>query len=395
MTRIAVGSSDDVDGADAAHAALDTAIDQLAGVAPRAAVVFCGAGLDTREVLRVLASRLPGVPLVGGTTLAEMSAQTGAVEGSLVVVLFAGHSLEVGAAAFEQPMSGGEVDSDGLTLAAKQAVEQAAASLPSPPRLCLCFGFHPLGAAVLHAAVLQALGREVPVFGGGVIGRMAPDMHGEAFFGERTLSRGAAVLLISGDIQVTHAVAHGFQPVGEPHTITRALKGGLLLEVDGKPALDFYLNHFGVSGGSGAMFVHHPLLVEAADGYLLRGAFAEGPVPGSMALAGEVAEGSRMQLCEFDREGLLAATRTAVGGALAQWRGPPPAGALVFECLTRWYALGTWAPRSLDRLRESVPAGTAIAGAYMGGEFAPFVQGGQGQLHNCSVVALLIGSAEA
>ena len=395
MTRMAVGSSDDVDGADAAHAALDRAVDQLAGLAPRAAVVFCGAGLDTQAVLGVLASRLPGVPLVGGTTLAEISVQTGAAEGSLVVVLFAGHSLEAAAVAFDLPLPDGGADASGLALAGQQAVEQAAASLPSPPRLCLCFGFHPWGSSDLHSTVLQALGPEVPVFGGGVIGRMAPDMHGEAFFGERRLSPGAAVLLLSGDIQVTHAVTHGFQPVGEPHTITRALRGGALLEVDGKPALDFYLSHFGVSGGTGAMFVHHPLLVETGDGYLLRGAIAEGPVPGSMALAGEVAEGSRMQLCEFDREGLLAATRTAMDQAMAQWRGPPPAGVLVFECLTRWYALGTWAPRSLDRLRESAPAGTAIAGAYMGGEFAPFAQGQRGQLHNCSVVALLIGSAPA
>jgi hypothetical protein len=395
MTRIAVGSSDDVDGADAAHAALDMAVDQLAGLAPRAAVVFCGAGLDTREVLRVLASRLPGVPLIGGTTLAEISIHTGATEGSLVVVLFAGHSLEVAAVAFDLPSSGDGADAAGLTLAGRQAVAQAAASLPSPPRLCLCFGFQPTGPSDLFSTVLQALGPEVPILGGGVVGRMTPDMHGEAFFGERRLSPGAALLLLSGDVQVTHAVAHGFKPVGESHTITRALKGGTLLEVDGKPALDFYLSHFGVSGGTGAMFVHHPLLVETEDAHLLRGAFAEGPVPGSVALAGEVAEGSRVQLCEFDREGLLAATRTAMDQAMAQWRGPSPAGVMVFECLTRWYALGTWAPRSLDRLRELVPARTAIAGAYMGGEFAPFAQGRQGQLHNCSVVALLIGSAES
>jgi hypothetical protein len=393
MLRIGVGSSDDVDGTSAAQSAFERAARQLEGLTPKAAVLFCGVDVDTSEVLRVMAARLPGVPLVGGTTAAEVSGTDGATEGLVNLVLFAGDMLEAGAGHFALGGSDHPDDAVERARAAQLAVAQASKPLNSPPRLCLCFGISARGPADLHAALVQALGTEVPVIGGGVVRSVLPEIHGEAFFGEQNLQEAAAMLLLAGDFQVTHAVGHGFRPIGEPHTITRALKGGVLIEVDGQPALDLYRDYLGLPGDGAMMFVHHPMLIQTAEGHLLRGAVGQGPSPGSLMLAGAVDEGSRMQLCEFDRESLLAATATATTEALAHWRGPPPTAALVFECLTRWFALGTWAPRSLDRLRDSLPAGTVIAGAYVGGEFAPFARGGRTQLHNCSVVILLIGES--
>lgn len=393
MLKIGVGSSDDIDSAEAAQAAFERAVEPLGGLTPKAAVLFCGADVDTREVLRVMATRLPGVPLVGGTTAAEVSGSDGATEGQVLLILFAGDRLDAGAGFFtlggtDHPQ--GAVDQ---AQAAKHALAQARMALNGPARLCFCFGFSAGGTAKLQSTMQQAIGNEVPVIGGPTVRRVLPDLHGEAFFGERSLQDCAVVLLLAGDFQVTHAVGHGFRPIGEPHALTRVAGGSSLVEVDGLPALDLYRDYLGLPGDGGMAFVHHPMLVQTTEGPLLRAAVGQGSVPGSLMLAGAVDEGSRMQLCEFDRDSLLAATETAATEALAQWRGPAPTAALVFECLTRWFALGTWAPRSLERLRDALPAGVAIGGAYMGGELAPFARGGRTQLHNCSVVILLIGES--
>ncbi|MFZ9887571.1 MAG: FIST signal transduction protein [Myxococcota bacterium] len=392
MLQVTVGASEDINSVDAAHAAIDIALAQLDGNAPRAAVVFLGVGVDRRPALTAIRARLPGVPLIGGTTLAELTRSMGALEGTVQVILFAGDSLEVSAGRFDLDVVGGYGDVDELQVAARDAIAAATSTGQDSPKLCVCFGFHPMGAAPLHAAMAQALGPNVPLFGGGVTSVVGGDLEGEVCYGEE-LSRNAAVfLLFGGPLQISHAVAHGFRPVGEVHQITGAQARGVLLEVDGRPAMELYRNYLGVPGGEGSMFIHNPIAVETRDGQVLRTAFGQGPSPGSLLMAGEIEEGASMQLCEFDREGLLTASRTAMSDALSGWRGPPPTVALVFECLTRWICLGTWAPRSLDRMSELLPTDTTMAGGYLAGEFAPFRVAGEGYLHNCSVVVLLMGN---
>ena len=393
MFSVTVGHDDHIDGASAANAALDQALERCDAAVPKAVMVLVGSGVDAQAVLDTLSARLTGIPLVGATTMVQTSDRGGALEDSVLIWLFSGNGLEVGASVYRLEAAQSPDAIESAIQGARDAVREASGHLEVPARLCLCMGFHPAGPSAFHAGLSQALGSEVPVIGGGALSTIGSGIAGEVFFGRQRLDNAGVVLLLGGRFQMAHAVAHGFQPVGEVHRITRVVAGSVLAEVDGEPAVNLYRNYLGDAGGAGAAFVHHPLAIETPEGQLLRSAFGIGPVPGSLLLAGEVVEGAAMRLCEFDRESLLNAAQAAVAEALARWRGPPPAIALTFECVTRWFALGTLAPLSLARVRDALPASTVVAGSYVAGEFAPWTAGGSGQVHNCSIVVLLLGAA--
>jgi hypothetical protein len=274
-------------------------------------------------------------------------------------------------------------------------VDAARAGMRGPASLCICIASSvalPLAAA--QRAVSDQLGPGVLVLGGGSGGEVgAGPLRCNEFCGEEVLEGGIAVLLLGGALRVAHAVALGWRPVGDPHTVTEMAGDNVLVALDGRPATDVLSECLGVAGGAGASFVHHPLAVEVADGTVLRGAIAAGPAPGSVLLAGDLAEGARVRFSEFDRDALVASVEDAAGRALAAWAGAPPAGALVFECLSRWNVLGTAVHRAAERLRAALPPELPLAGMFVGGELAPIAAGQPCRVHNCSIVVVLLGGA--
>ena len=300
----------------------------------------------------------------------------------MLIVIFAGEGLEAGA--------GLGRDTD-----VERAVTQAASGMRSAAKLCICFAS---GVAHRHGHVARTLtarlGPDVLVVGAGTSDEVgAGDMQPKEFFGDEVVEGSVTVLLLGGNLRAAHGIALGWTPVGETHVATKVVGDQLLVELDGRPAAEVFQECLGGAGGSGVNFVHHPLAVEVEGGTLLRGAVTAGPVPGSSLLAGDIREGARLRFCEFDRGALLASSREAALGALTAWQGPPPTAALVFECLTRWTVLGTSVRRAVQVLEEALPPETTLAGAYVGGEIAPFRAGQAAHAHNCSVVVVLVGPA--
>jgi hypothetical protein len=383
--KVTIGHSEDVDAADAGAEAVTQALAALGGTTPRAALLYTGINVDPRAALDAVTARLPGVPLVGGSTAAEFSRGLGAVECSVLVVLFAGESLEISA--------GCGRDGDAATRAA-QAVAQARATLPSPPGLCICLANVLLELSEVQRGLNEQLGPDVLVVGGGSVGDLgAGPLRANEFFGADICEGAVVVLLFGKGVQAAHTLELGWTAISAPLTATRIEGTRLLLEVDGRPAAQVFTDTLGDSGDVGIAYVHHPLAVTVPDGTLLRTAFAEGPVPQSFLLAGDVAEGATMRFCEFERDTLLKSSPEAATNALARWSGPPPQAALVFECVTRWAVLGTSAHEAVAALHAALPPETAVAGVYVGGEFAPFRAGQPGYVHNCSIVVLLVGGA--
>lgn len=385
--NVATGHSDDVDADVAALEAVEQAVDQLQGAVPKAILVFTGIDVDTKRALQALAARLPNVPMLGATSAAEASRSLGCAESSVLVVLFAGADLDVG-------LGVGHLTGEEHGAAAVEAVAQATGALHGPPRLCIMLTAFTKNPSTVLEAVTSALAtNDVPVFGGCAACEYGEGIHTEVFFGTETYASGFVVLLLGGRVQHGYAVDSGWTPVGSAHTVTQVLERNLVVQIDGKPALDLYRNYLGMPGGFGAMFVHHPLAVTVEAGTLHRVAYGAGPVPGSLFVDGDLAEGASVRLCEFERESVIASARVAVRKALAAWQGEAPSVALIFECASRRFALGTSMQRAAEAVRDALPPSTRIAGMHALGEFAPLVQGGPCELHNCSIVVLLLGGA--
>lgn len=384
--RFATGHSDDVDADVAALEATEQALAHLDAAEPKAVLVFTGIDVDTRAAVRAIATRLPTVPLVGGTSAAEASRQLGSVESSVLVLLLSGDDLEVGVGLGRA--TGGEVDAPAV-----EAIARARAALRSEPSLCISFTtFNRNPSAPLDAVVSALETPSIPVFGGAAACEYGDAIRTEVFFGSEVYDEAFIVLLLGGSVRHAHAVASGWIPVGKTHTVTRVQERNLLVEIDGTPAIEIYRNYLGLPGGFGAMFVHHPLAVACEGGVLQRVAYGAGPLPGSLLMAGNIEEGALVRLSEFDRESVIEATREATSKALSSWGGGAPSVALVVECASRRFALGTRMQRAAEVVRDTLPPTTQVVGMHALGEFAPLSPEHPSVVQNCSIVVLLLGA---
>jgi hypothetical protein len=236
-------------------------------------------------------------------------------------------------------------------------------------------------------------GATVPLVGGAA----SEDLSMQAtyqFADGKLMSNSLIAIWINSPHPLGIGVAHGWHPIGDPVTVTRA-EANIIHELDGLPAVDVYLEQRGgdVSAGdpgdgTGPTFARltfdHPLgLANAAgtfDGRHILGRTAEG----ALVMFGHVSEQSVVQVLAGNQRELLAAAGSAATTAV-QRLGGTPRGALVFSCAGRVAPLG-------DAVREEAaavagPLGSApFAGFFTYGEFAR-VTGSTG-FHNATVVVL-------
>jgi hypothetical protein len=189
-------------------------------------------------------------------------------------------------------------------------------------------------------------------------------------------------------------VAHGWHPMGDPVTVTRA-EANIIHELDGRPAVDVYLEQRGgdVQAGepgdaTGPTFARltfdHPLgLANAAGAFDGRHILGRTP-EGALVMFGHVSEQSVVQVLGGNQRELLAAAGSAAATAV-QRLGGAPRGALVFSCAGRVTPLGDALAEEAVAIRGPL-GGAPFAGFFTYGEFAR-VTGSTG-FHNATVVVL-------
>jgi len=386
MLKAAVGHSDDIDDDDAAHDVMTACETQLAGARPIAALVFAGSTKDPTILLEAIATRYPNLPVCGTTARAELSSSIAHAEDSFAVLMLASDTVAAAAGFGTDAVS----DPRG---AARRAVAMARESAGAEPRLCIAFSN---GTRVDMSHVLDGLSGalgDVPVVGGASSCAFTGNNDIRQLCGTSVLRDTVVVLLLCGDLRFSYAVGRGWTPVGASHVVTKA-HDNLLVELDGRPALEIYQRYLGASDQAGASFVHHPLAVFESSGedFYLRAGRGQGDVPGSIVTAGHVPPGARVRLTEYQRDRIVDAAASAAAAATQRWSGGEPAAAIVFTCSARKTVLGTWTPREIDALRATLSPSTPIVGYYAFSELAPFGTGGNAsRVHNNSFVTLLLG----
>ena len=91
-------------------------------------------------------------------------------------------------------------------------------------------------ATPLVEGISQAIGPWPPAAGVGMMGSMQWNPTFQ-WFDDRIEQHSAMALVLSGGVQMDTIIMHGCRPASGYHTITNA-EGPLVLEIDGKPALD-------------------------------------------------------------------------------------------------------------------------------------------------------------
>ena len=180
--------------------------------------------------------------------------------------------------------------------------------------------------------------------------------------------------------------------MGPRATITRASDAGVL-EIDGRPALEFYERYL----GAGRPPVANPLAVfddPSSDRFYLRTPITYDRERGSILFFGAVPEGATVQLTMAATDQIFDGAKASFADALAGLPdGARPDGALLFSCATRKFLLGTRAGREIELAREVLGEAVPIGGIYCMGEIAPMASADQTRFHNATMVSVLLGSA--
>ena len=91
---MAIGQTDELDGAFAAEAVLEQCAEALRGENPQAGLLLASHDLDVEEFLSVVTTAHPDMHLIGCSTLAPMSSAAQYVEGSTSLTMFASDVLD-------------------------------------------------------------------------------------------------------------------------------------------------------------------------------------------------------------------------------------------------------------------------------------------------------------
>ncbi|MEM9945084.1 MAG: FIST N-terminal domain-containing protein [Cyanobacteria bacterium P01_D01_bin.36] len=387
MFKMIVGHSTDVDSEDAISDVLAQCTDQLQqgplnGQKPQAGILLAAIDFDHPLILARIQDTFPDMALIGGTTDGEVSSVEGFQEDSLALMLFCSDTVEIHAGLGR-----------GLSKDAIAAADQSLASLGlddlTTAKLCIAI---PDGLENGTEPALRQLQKSLPAGLPIVGGRAADQFQFEStyqFFQGEVLQNGFPILLFCGDLNVSHGVASGWQPLSRKGVITKA-NGPTVYEIDGQPATAFYQEYLGDFPISG----EYPLAIfeKGSDRFYLRASNSWDLEAGSILFMGEMPEQAEIQITYTTCDNIVAATQASIEQALTHYPGQQPAAALFFSCAARRWLLGHRTQEEYELGQQCIDSAIAIGGFYTYGEIGPLTMGGETRYHQETLVTVLLGT---
>ncbi len=334
---------------------------------PRALILF--SPFSGKEHLGVVAelSRLSGgCPLIGGTTYGAILGSSLEEEAHVLLALSgdirAGLGLGTGLA-------------HDAFAAGRSAAQRAAAALEGPGKLLILFHEPQMGdCARLVDGVRSVLGENFPVVGGGTGTGLIMEQSpvSKQFLGTRVLAGGCAAMLLGGEFRLSFGFSHGAVAVGKPFTLTKA-KGNILVELDGRPALEVLEETLGVACSSGLPFsafsVSCGKLEEGFEEFPLMGFWGADRARKTVLCGTPIQEGRRYVFVRTRSDSILEDTRRAAREAARALKPSTARLALVFDCYGRKIQLGSQGLIQAELKALAEAAGSApLVGMYSGSE---------------------------
>lgn len=393
---VAVGSSRGRDSRRAGAEAALRAREGLAGAPAAAALVFAGyRGMDHAALLAGVREVLGTTPLAGGTTFGEIEGGR-LLEGSVVVWALGGAGLlaRTGLGA------GMAADSRACgAMAARRALEGFAGA---QPRLFLVFYETQMGdpGQAIEGAK-DVLGRGFPVIGAGtgsgVIMETSP--FSKQFLDSEVLGGCFTGLLLGGDFAFACGYSHGGTAVTPDMELTYA-RENVILELDGRPALDVFEEALGVRlGARGLSYLDVHLAVQEPERPgvdTLRALWGANVGERTLYCGNRIDSGLRVRLAQVRPDVILARQAQSMAEA-RRLLGRKPAGALCFDCYGRKLTLGAHGliGKELDLIHQAAER-SPMGGLYSGSETAHLGFGRPGAesryCHQSTAFVLFAGS---
>ncbi len=259
---------------------------------PTLAICYTDAGFDYRSLVKELVG--PNIEVVGTTTCGEIIDDRSTIESCTVLLMDLDRSyFQVDISSFEKE----EKDT------ARELANLAIQRFRSPAILTYASKIGVNGDRVVEG-FKEVLPKLTPIFGG-LAGDNFKNEIFTVFYNENFESSGLVSLVFNGDkVRVEGKSFSGWQELGKTHVANKA-EGNILYEIDHTPALDLFIEYFGVeksnTEGDTPLEVIpgiYPLsVIDNNDSEYMRSPLLYNREDSSLVLAGEIKQGSRVKFC--------------------------------------------------------------------------------------------------
>jgi len=150
----------------------------------------------------------------------------------------------------------------------------------------------------------------------------------------------SGVALSPAAVEIATALSQGCTPLGPARTVTRG-KGNVLIELDGRPALDAFVEDIGEELASdlrrigGLVFAAIPVEGSDTADYTVRNLVGIDPASRVIAIAEAVPEGGRVLFCRRDRASAVEDMRRMAADLKRRVGNRPIRGGLYVSCAAR------------------------------------------------------------
>ena len=187
----------------------------------------------------------------------------------------------------------------------------------------------------------------------------------------------------------------GWDAFGPERLVTKA-KGNVLYQLDGKSALSLYKQYLGEHAaelpGSGLLFPLK-LRTDADEMAVVRTILSVDEGNQSMTFAGDVPEGSHVQLMKANFEQLVDGAIVAAKKSLEGFGQQSPELAICISCVGRKLVLKQQIEEEIEGVRDVLGDKAVLTGFYSYGEIAPFKSGVECVLHNQTMTITTLSEA--
>jgi len=219
------------------------------------------------------------------------------------------------------------------------------------------------------ADILNAITDDTEAF---LVGGLTASRGQQSQIADGLTQGGVSGVLFADDVAVSTGLSQGCSRVGDIHDVTRA-KDNILIELDGRPALDVFKEDIGEVLARNlervAGFIHAALPISGDDSgdYLVRNVVGIDPDNKLVAIGERISEGDRVMFVRRDgpaaMEDLDRMLRDVTGRA-----GPNPKAALYFSCVARGPNLFGADSEELKTVQDAIGEDTPLVGFFANGE---------------------------
>jgi len=364
------GISTRLDSFEAGKEAAQNAYLHLKRHEPKIIITFISTIFDSIEAIKGIRSVINEAPLIGCSSAGSITT-AGPIRNSISVFILSSEtirfSLGVAKSIKKNPRSAGhEVSRKALSAAIKGKTTKAF--------IMFSDSLSGNGADILRGAQ-EALGTSFPIIGGSAADELCFQKTYQ-YLNNNIYTDSVVGLLISGEINIGIGKAHGWQPIGKPHKITKA-KSNIIKEIDKKRAVEIYEDYFGKTfeelkdAGIAGLGVSYPLgiRIKEENEYLIR-APLKAEENGSLVLSAEIPEGEDVNLMMGDKALALEATRSACMEAAKEAQSRNIKFITVFSSIARYKLLRSESREEIKIMKEVFGKDIPILGFYTYGEYA-------------------------